>query len=222
MASENEIVTLDSVDESLEYALANSDPGIMMDTYVGLNRRATVTALASIKALWLMHENWSRFQEKGIEGSAEEFALQRSGLAPATYSKYLRMWRGIFANENISDQTKSLLQGRTIQELLLIAPAASEGDLDDEQLKQVALGAKTKHDVQQEIKKARGERTSSKSALTLYFAVQDGEQTPKGTIYTYIKGSRQVVGYLVTDTQIPEVDRLIDRIVSSAGMVEKL
>jgi hypothetical protein len=128
------------------------------------------------------------------------------------------MWRNIFASDYVPDEIKAKLHSKPIKELLLITSAVEEGSLTHDELETVVVADESK--IREMVKTARGNQTSSKTAVVLSLQVRDG-RFPRGTILASQNGRTESIGFLRLDTDIDFVNKGIERIRNSAHFMER-
>jgi hypothetical protein len=203
---------LTSVDEIIGMAIAQGDPRVAAKFARGLRSNLQASGLALAKLLFSLSEAWKTFQSAGIEEDFVDWVYAEIGVSTNTTTKYVNMWRSIFANPEISRDIKDKLETKPMRSLLLLTAAAREDDLPWERV----VEAETPAEVSSIVREIRGERTSSGSAVRLYVKKD-------GTLIA-IQGDKRVsFGFLYVDAR-PEnvlVDRAITRVLSGAGISEE-
>lgn len=206
----------DGVDEAVSRALLIGDPKLISDYAMSLRRGSIVRAYALAKLLYKTNQVWAMFR---VDGTIEDFAYEAMGVASDTVKKYVRMWDSIFENPDISDETKQLLMGRNIRDTLLLTAAAREGSLTDEQLRRAA-SASDSAAVRDIVRGARGEATSSSSAVRLEVVIRDDHEYPLGTLLVRRNGEMEVFGILYVDDPNELIQKAISRTIDASGIRE--
>jgi len=79
--------------------------------------------------LWGVYERWTKYGTKDETFEARVYA--EWGIAKETTTKYIRMWRSIFANSQLPNQIKDALYERPMHTLKRLAKPAREGTLTE-------------------------------------------------------------------------------------------
>jgi len=202
-----------SVDDVVRDALASKDPTIA--TYYGRHLRSNVavqgTALA--KLLWGLNENWAEFQAHGIDDDFYSFVESQEVASPATARKYVRLWDAVFANPTIPDEVKKRLLTMPTKTLLLLPALAEDGEANWEAI----AGATDHQEVRNIVREARGEATSSASALLIRFDLRSGQLSAK-------RGDEMFVPFGLLNVQAMETNdtirSAINRIIENSHIME--
>lgn len=215
--TEYELAEFDEVDTVIEASLIMGDPERAFEYGIKIKRKAAVSSYALAKLLWKLKESWSTFN---IEGEFEDTIFERLGTPKQTTVKYVRMWENIFANPEIPENTKRILMGRPIRDTLLLTASAKEG-MTVEQLNNAAL-APDHATLQEMIRKARGEQTSSSTALRPYIVTRnDHSQYTPGTILCKRgSGPFKPAGMFMIDSEDEDVQQIIARYMNATGTLE--
>lgn len=177
--TEHELNGFDQVDDVIDASIIMGSPEKAFEFGIQIKRTAAVTSYMLAKLLWKLKYNWEAF---GIEGEFEDVVYERIGTPKETTVKYVRMWENIFANPDIPESTKHILMGRPIRDTLLLTAAAKDG-MTPVELKEAAL-APDRDTIRDMIKRARGEQTSSSTALHMFVVTRDDHsEFPRGTVY---------------------------------------
>lgn len=201
------------VDNAVDAAIAQGDvmPAIVFGR--ALRRQMQASGLALAKLLYRLHEGWELFQAAGMDDEFVDVIYAEMGVAPGTTTKYVALWESLFANPQIPAEVKENLEGKPIRSLILLTASARDEDFDWEKV----VDASTPHEIREIVREHRGMQTSAGTAVTLEISLKDGKITArKGDQY-------RVVGMLlVKEYKKDELVRAgIDRIISSAGIMEK-
>lgn len=184
------------VDKVIVRSVAAGDPLIACNYGMELKRAAQLKGVALAKLLHGMEVNWEMYRAAGIDDTFENFIYTYMELMPETTRKYSNMWAGIFVNSNVPDEIKQQLQVQPIEHLLLLKAAIEEGSLEDDDLRQAAI--LDKNGIRDMVSKARGEQTSSKTAVRRFIQMTDGFY-PAGTILAARNGETEIIGALNLD-----------------------
>ena len=210
----NDILEIfNDVDRVIKNALASYDPTLA--AYFGRHLRSNVavqgTALA--KLLWGLNENWAEFQKNGIDDDFYTFIESQEVASPATARKYVRLWDAVFANPSIPDDVKQRLLTMPTKTLLLLPALADEGKANWEAI----AGATDHQEVRNIVREARGEATSSASALLIRFDLRSGQLSAK-------RGDEIFVPFGLLNVQAmesnPTIQAAINRIIENSHIME--
>jgi len=211
-----DVALFDEVDKAVAESTVVGDPSIACDFGLSLIRSGLLRAHALAKLLYKIRSVWELFY---IEEPFEDVVFERMGVAKATVDKYVKMWEAIFENNYITQDTKQKLMGRPIRDLLMLTAAAREGSLDDEGLMRAA-DAPDRASIREIIRDARGEATSSGSALIGKLVWRDDATYPKGTLLAMLEGQTFEAGWLDVNSTEDAVQRLIERIRNNTPVSE--
>jgi len=206
------------VDTILERSLAVGDPLIALEYAHGLQKESLVKGLAISKLMYKLKQNWSFFEVAGV-GDTFENIVEANGYKPSTLEKYIRMWESIFENPVLSEDLKNKLSGRPIRDLLLLTAAAREGSLSDADWEHVTV-AGDGYKVREIVRKARGQVTSSASALIPKVQWRNEGALPVGALYFYSKDELKVFGKLELNSEDEDVKKMVERTINRLGIKE--
>jgi hypothetical protein len=181
------------VDQYIVRSVASGDPLIAINYGLSLKRSAQLKGIALAKLLHGLQINWGMFRAAGIGEEFEDFVYTYLEIQPETSRKYASMWAGIFMNDAVSPEIKEQLQTKPIEHLLLLTAAVEEGSITNEDLREAAI--RDKEGIREMVSKARGNQTSSKTAIRRYIQMRDGDY-PAGTIIAAQNGDREILGVL--------------------------
>lgn len=155
---------MDAVDDVMQRTRMTGDPRIALHHVRGLTIKVKVQGIAAARILYELYKEWETYQAAGVDDDWENVAPSESGLAVETCRKYRDMYGWLFDNEKVPDEIRERLPNLPVGALLLVGPAARDGDLDEEGWKSV-VSATSKRDVSDVIHGARGRRTSAARSL---------------------------------------------------------
>lgn len=204
---------MNMVDHVVDAAIAQGNLTMATSYGTALRRQMQASGLALAKLLYRIKESWELFQAAGVDDEFVDVIYAEMGIAPGTTVKYVALWDSLFANPQIPAEVKEVLEGKPMRSLILLTAAARDEDFDWEKV----VEATTQHEIRDIVRDHRGQQTSSGSAIRLEIDLRDGK-------ITATKGDETVpVGVLALKhyKTIPLVASAIDRIISSAGIMEK-
>lgn len=214
-----DVVEFDDVDEVINRSLVIGDPLMALEYGKFLSRARLVKGIATAKLLWKLQENWEFFSSAGIGDTFENVVESYMGYNPQTTTKYVRLWGAIFENPGVDAETKRMLMGKPISQLILLTAAARTGELDDEGLR-AAAESPDKASLKDIIVKARGRHTSSSSAIRICVNFREDSSFPQGTVYA-IRGDERVdIGMLYLDLDDEIAKKAINSLIQNSHMIE--
>lgn len=209
----------ETVDTVVARSLATGDPLIALEFARSMQREGLLRGLAIAKLMYKIKQSWNLFEVAGVGDTFESIVQTQNGYSPETVEKYIRMWEGIFENPDIDDELKHQLSGRPISDLLLLTAAAREGSLSSEEWSRVAV-APDSHTVRDIVRKARGDTTSSKTAVIPRIQMRADGTFPRGALYVYENGNPVLFGSIDVDTDSEAAKKAIARIINGAHIKE--
>lgn len=216
---ENDLKVLDTVNEVVGKAVMSGNPLVATEFVNELRKDVQVKGLALAKLLWAVQENWHVFERAGIADDFVTFMNVQTGVSRQTIVKYARMWKNIFANPDIEQKFKDELMGKDIKSLLLLTALASEG-IEQETMEKIVQATDTEA-VREVVREERGEATSSKTALRIYYQMRDGDQFPPGTLFIRSgNGKPTIIGTLAHGSGDEDVEKAINRILNATHITE--
>jgi hypothetical protein len=219
LLTELDIQLFEEVDTVLQRSLAIGDPLIALEYASGLQKESLLRGLAIAKMMYKLKESWELFTVAGVEDTFENVIEAHSPYKASTLDKYIRMWKNIFESRSLSAELKNQLSGRPIGDLLLLSAAARDGSLTEDDWMKVTIAEDT-NKVREIVRKARGEVTSSSSALIPKLQVREGAVV-RGTMYFYNRdGIRKDFGTLMIDDPDPDVQQMIARVINRLNVGE--
>jgi len=204
--------SIDKIDNIVEKSLVKGDPGVALRYCYGLRRSGMVSGLATAKLLWSVKDHWDEF---ATSDTFEDAVLKETGYAPSTTRKYVEMWEALFENPAIAENIKLALACKPIGSLLLLKAGAKEGQFDDQDWKEIA-GAHDQQAVRAVVDRRRGGQTSAANRLVILWERDGRLRAKRGDAGHYVD-----VGFLPKDPESDVARDAIERIVRSAGVVER-
>jgi hypothetical protein len=211
LLTEPELDVIKSVDRVIEQAVAKGDPRVVL-AYIGdLRRSGHVTGLAMAKALYELKSRWDSFP---TDDDFVDVAMAETGLGVGTIRKYVDLWEAIFVNPKVEQKVKDALVGKPIGSLYLLAPAAKEGQLDEEDWKEAAK-APDRQAVREIVQAKRGLVGPANTTLVLMLDRDGTLKVRKG------KGHYVPFGYLNLKLEDENAKAAIERIINYAHVVRR-
>lgn len=208
-----DLAVFTQVDELIDRSIISGDLSRPMQFGRGLKRSAQATGLALAKLLSRIQDHWPQYQAAGIDDEFVDVMQSELGLSPQTVLKYSSMWKAIFDNGEVAEDTKQRLLGKPIKSLLLLTAGAREGSLDLDKIAECV----TPHEIHQLVKESRGEQTSSGSRVLIAINVRTGELLAK-----LGDGVWENFGLINLESQnnSPAIAKAVERILKSAGVMQ--
>lgn len=167
---------MEEVDEVMAKVRLTGDPRIALHHVRRKEMNVRAEGLGVARVLYETYVEWEKFT--AVEDEWENVAQAETGLAVTTCRKYRDLWANVFANKKLPEWIRPILPDKPIRALLLIGPAARDGDLDEADWSEIA-NSQTDRDVREVIHRARGLHTSANAGLSL---TEDRNHVIKGKI----------------------------------------
>lgn len=213
LLTEAEIDVLASVDRVIDQSVAKGDPRLAL-TFIGdLRRSGHVTGLAMAKCLYELKDRWDTFPVDEDDDFVD-VASAETGLGVQTIRKYVGLWEAIFVNPQVEQKVKEALVGKPISSLVLLAPAAREGQLEDEDWEDAARAPDVQA-VREIVQRKRGTQTSASSTMVIMLERDGTLKARKG------KGHYTPFGYLNLKIEDEVAKEAIERIVNYAHVIRR-
>lgn len=217
--NDNDLKVLDTVDDTMQRAILSGNPLVATEFANELIRSGQVRGLALAKLFWEVAMNWEKFQAAGIDDDWISFLNVNTGRSRETIKKYSAMWNNIFATNDLSEDFKRKLMSKDIKSLLLLTAYAGEGF--SEGVIDKIVEATDSDAVRDIVREGRGDATSSKTALRIYYQIREGGQLPPGTLFLRDASGKPVIfGTLNHGSGDVDVEKAINRILNSAHVLE--
>jgi hypothetical protein len=210
------------VDTILDRAITAGDPLIAAEYGNQLSNTITLKGIALAKLFYGLKSNWELFRASGIEEDFADFIDAHMQVSGQTADKYANMYEAVFVNPQIPQELKGQLAHKPIQSLLLLTAAVREGSFDSEDLEDVVV--LDHNGIRAKVREARGEATSSRTAVHARLVQRTHSVYPKGTIVVFGTSSDgheeiEAIGYLKLDEARTESGKkYIQRIINALGL----
>ena len=210
--TEEDLKIFKDVDSVIGRAVTVGDPLLAFEFGSSLLGGVKVRGFALAKLLYRLREAWGLFRAGGIDDEMITMVDVHMGVRPETTKKYIRMWEKVFENDDVPEDTKRLLMGRNLGDVLLLTAAVGDGSLNEDELKDAAL-ASDRVAIRDIIRQKRGQKTSSSSSIVICLRMSDG------ALYAKRGDDRETIGILnKPESEIGE--KAIARLIGAAGIVE--
>ena len=213
MFNQQDFEFLDEVDAVIERSVLQANPTYAFNFGRLLWKDGHLKGLALAKFLSKMSQHWEQFRLGEVQDRFEDAVSSEIGISPQTVRKYSGMWENLFENDEIPEDVRKQLFGKPIKSLLLLNAAARDGDgLDWDEV----ANATTGNEIRDLVREARGDRTSSSSAIRIVLTRDGTLKIKKASDPDYV-----VIGQLYVELadDSPEVKKALDRIVDRAGIL---
>jgi hypothetical protein len=211
LLTESELDIISSVDRVIEKSVASGDPRVALHYIGDLRRSGHVTGLAMAKCLYETKIRWDSFP---TDDDFVDVAMAETGLGVGTIRKYIDLWEAIFVNPKVEQMVKDALVGKPIGSLYLLAPAAKEGQLDEEDWKKAAK-APDRQAVREIVQAKRGMVGPANTTLVIMIDRDGTLKARKG------KGHYVPFGYLNLKLEDENAKEAIERILNYAHVVRR-
>jgi hypothetical protein len=198
-----------NVDDFYDKALTDKNLGEVLKVITGLISGFRLSGLALSKLLYRLKGDWDKFNSSD---TFEDVIFDVTGISKVTVNRYIGVWRLFEENLVPADLTKKL-QARPIRSLIPMAKAVEQGYYINEEEWQRLANAPDDATVRNELHQIKGE-TVRRNGLLIRLK-------RSGDLVVYGNDDIATVGFLNTGDSNANVKRAIERIISSAGIVEE-
>jgi len=221
-----EVLELSEPLDKIEEANRTRDPDALFNYGRSLVRRGQLSGIKLAHLLALLDAEWEDAVDAktkvvvkmglgrhlGIEDTLKDVVQQRMGVAGGTFTKYANAWKALHGAQGfVPTDVRQHVQTQPIEWQLLLTAAAS--DMKRADWEEVALAQK-KQDVQKVVRRVRGQRTSSQSALRIYLRRNGRLEAIKGRTHADI-------GRLNLKVKGPVGQAAIERLLDAAGVIRE-
>jgi hypothetical protein len=200
---------LDKVDKIIAESLERKDVYYALNACKYIKQIAQLSGIALAKFFYLIHENWEQYE---IGDNFNDTVADYVGVHSATVRKYVSIWK-MHETKLIPEKFAEDIRQRNIKDQVPIATLVSQGYEVDDGDWQELVDAPDFTSISAKIRDIKG-REPSKSAL-LIFINEDG------TLTAMQEGETEFVGYLNIDDAGLIGDKAIQRLLKSAGVLER-
>jgi hypothetical protein len=198
-----------NVDDFYDKAVTNQDLDEVLKVITGLISGFRLSGLALSKLFYRLKQDWSKFNSSD---TFEDVIFDVTGISKVTVNRYIGVWR-LFEENLVPDSLTKKLQARPIRSLIPMAKAVEQGyEINDEEWQRLA-DAPDDATVRNELHQIKGEAVRRNGLLI--------RLKRSGDLVVYGNDDIATVGFLNTGDSNPSVKRAIERIISSAGIVEE-
>ena len=194
------------VDTLMQDALDRDDPYVVLVEVRKLLDAKELVGKTLAKSLYLLHQSWYNFSLSGQE-SFNDIINASLNLTPGTVQRYVKLWHHM-------KELPESIQSKPTRELIPITNALSQGYEFDEDDWDNLERATSLNEIQKIVTTDVKGQEPRKSGLRIYLE-QDG------SLVCWYQDERYAVGYLDVKSSDDPVERAINRICNSAGVIEK-
>ena len=188
---------LAEVDTILNRAITAGDPLIATEYGNQLSKSIALRGIALAKLFFGMRDSWALFRVAGIDEDFPDFVDAHMHVKGKTAVKYADMYEAVFESETVPPIVKEQLQTKPIKTLLLLTAAVREGSLNEDQLTDVIV--LDHNGVRDVVKQARGDATSSRSAVYARLVQRESTQYVRGSLVVFGNDESEVLGLLLLE-----------------------
>lgn len=208
----SELVEVDTI---LDQAITAGDPLIASEYGNRLSKKIKLTGIKLAKLLYGMRSNWALFRAASIEEEFLDFVDAHMEVSAKVADKYANMYEAVFVKAPISAELRDQLSQKQMKELLLLTAAVREGSIGEEELENVVV--LDYEGIRGIVREARGDATSSRSAVTARLVQRESAQYPKGTIVVYGDGEIEPIGMLKLEPETEAGKKYLERMKNTLG-----
>lgn len=208
---------LAKVDAILERAIASGNPLIATEEINSLTTAITIKGIKAAKLFWGLRDNWPLFRASGIEEDFSDFVDAHTFFKSKTANRYADMYDAVFVQGRVPDPVREQLQHKSIETLLLLAPAVRDGSLTEDDLADaVVLSHKG---VRDRIRERRGAVTNSSTAVYARLVQRESASYPMGTIVVFGGDSDiEAIGGVNLNPRTESGKKFLARMVNMLGL----
>lgn len=174
---------LTEIDAILDRAITAGNPLIATEFGNSISRKITMKGIALAKLFWGLRDNWPLFRAAGIEEDFADFVDAHMFVKGRTANRYADMYDAVFVQGSVSNPIREQLQYKSIETLLLMAPAVRDGSLTEDDLADaVVLSHKG---VRDRIRERRGTLTNSNTHVYARLVQRESNTYPLGAIVVF-------------------------------------
>jgi hypothetical protein len=200
---------LQEIEAIIERSVEQRDASIALDACKKLVSISKISGLTLAKGLYLIKTQWDKFDEAD---SFDETAFIHIGLHKHTVDRYVAVWE-LFAEKSVPVDLIDTMQQRNIKELIPIANAVAQGyEIQQDEWERLA-DASDFNEISRIVREDIKGSEPRKSGIQIYL-------TDTGEIWAYQSGDRYFIGSLEVKDDREVIQKAIERIRRSAGMLE--
>ena len=201
----NKLSPFDQVDNLMQNALEKDDISIVLAEMDKMGKARDLVGKVLARTIYLFHQSWYLFSAS----SSDDFndVLNSIGLDRGHVQRYLK------AGQYYNSLPESI-QNKPIREIIPITNALSQGYEISEENWEKLERASNASEIQMVVTKDIKNKEPRKSSLQNYV-------DSKGSVYCWYNQERFSVGFLDIQSTELAVQKSVDRIIASAGIIRK-
>jgi len=200
---------LNRVEEVVRESIERKDVYHALDFGKGLIQISQLSGIALAKLFYLLRENWDVFE---IGDNFKDVAYSYVGRDRATVDRYIRVWE-MYEKKLIPDQFVEDIRQKNIKDQIYIASMTAQGYEPEENDWQDIVDAPDYTSVSVKVREITGKEPRP-NALLIYL-------TSDGTLQAEQEGHIEFVGYLNIEEGGDIAQKAIQRLLKSAGVLER-
>ena len=200
---------LDTVDEIIKESLKRNDVYYALNACRNVKQIAQLSGIALAKFFYLIKRHWDEY---GIVDNFNDTVADYVGVHSATVNKYVKIWK-MHETKLIPEKFAESIRQRNIKDQVPLATMLDQGYEPDESDWEDLDNAPDFTSISAKIREIEG-KEPSRSAL-LIFLSDDGQLTAMQ------EGETEFVGFLNIEEAGLIADKAIQRIIRSAGVMER-
>ena len=205
------------VDAILERAITSGNPLIATNEINNLSRAITIKGIKAAKLFWGLRNNWHLFRVAGIEEDFLNFVDAHTFFKGKTAARYADMYDAVFVKGSVPDLVREQLQHKSIETLLLMAPAVRDGSLTDDDLADAVV--LSHRGVRDRIRERRGQVTNSNTHVYAKLVQRESSVYPLGTIVVFGgEGDIEAIGSLNLSPRTKSGKKFLERMKNLLGL----
>ena len=201
----NDLKPMDEVDVIIQDALEKDDPSLVFHQIRNLEEKKELIEAAKSKFFYTLNEVWDKFTISKLE-SLHTQAYDGLGLHPHTVDRYITLWE----YQGVLPET---IQERPVREQFVVTKMLSQGFEPSEEQWEDLERTNTKSEVDAVVRDIKKQKPKKGSL--------QGYVDEEGTLYGWMNGRRADAGYLDIRSDDPIIQKLVKRIIDSAGVLRK-
>jgi hypothetical protein len=208
---------LAEVDTILDRAITAGDPLIATQYGNQLGKTIKLKGIALAKLFFGMRRDWALFRAAGIEEEFGDFVNAHMDITSRTAEKYADMYEAVFEKAPIPVELKNQLATKPMKQLLLLTAAVREGSIGEDELEEVVL--KSYDGVREIVREARGEATSSRTAVYARLVQREESRFPKGALVVFgPDGENETIAMFKLPPTTASGQKYLERVKNALGL----
>ncbi len=208
---------LAEVDTILERAITAGNPLIATEFGNSLSKTITLKGITLAKLFWGLRDNWPLFRAAGIEEDFADFVDAHMFVKGRTANRYADMYDAVFVKGKVPAPVREQLKHKSIETLLLMAPAVRDGSLTEDDLSDVVV--LSHKGVRDRIRERRGTLTNSSTHVYAKLVQRESAVYPIGTLVVYGGASDiEAIGSVNLTPRTESGKKFLERMKNTLGL----